>query len=175
MSADEAAECAAKRMPTANPAAAPKRSPVASGSAKHSHTQDKGAASAPPQQKSDASVPPQPAPKIADRSSQKHSPTRRRKGPSGTDAKESPPAKQQALAAGPSSPPIHYAEAPADHNLPPPWQEHVSTSTGKPFWYNPESKERTWICPQSPRRITSPKVFSPEPLRSLPGRQEKRK
>jgi hypothetical protein len=62
MSADEAAECAAERMPTANVAAAAKRSPVTSGSAQHIHTQNKGAASAPPQQKSDASVPP-PAPK----------------------------------------------------------------------------------------------------------------
>jgi hypothetical protein len=57
------------------------------------------------------------------------------------------PAKQQALATGPSSPPIHYAEAPADPNLPAPWQAHVSTRTGKPYWYNPDSKETTWICP----------------------------
>ena len=163
MSADEAAaECAAKRMPTANAAAAAKRSPVASGSAQLIHTQNKGAASVPPQRKSDASVP---APKLSsklDCSSPKHSPARRRQRPSGTDAKESPPAKQQALAL-------------ADNYLPPPWQAHLSMSTGKPFWYNPESKERTWISPQSPRRITSPKVFSPEPLRSLPGRRAKRK
>ena len=101
----------------------------------------------PPQRKSDASVP---APKLSsklDCSSPKHSPARRRQRPSGTDAKESPPAKQQALATGPSSPPIHYAEAPADPNLPAPWQAHVSTRTGKPYWYNPDSKETTWICP----------------------------
>ena len=54
------------------------------------------------------------------------------------------PAEQQALA---KFAPIHYAEAPVDPNLPAPWQAHVSKRTGKPYWYNPDSKETTWICP----------------------------
>jgi hypothetical protein len=43
---------------------------------------------------------------------------------------------------------------PADPNLPPPWTTHVSTQTGNPYWYNPETKETTWTRP----------VKQPEPL-----------
>ena len=34
-----------------------------------------------------------------------------------------------------------------DPNLPHPWQQHISSRTGKPYWYNPDTKETTWICP----------------------------
>jgi len=43
---------------------------------------------------------------------------------------------------------------PADPNLPPPWTTRVSTQTGNPYWYNPETKETTWTRP----------VKQPEPL-----------
>ena len=32
-------------------------------------------------------------------------------------------------------------------NLPPPWTTHVSTRTGKPYWYNTETQSTTWTCP----------------------------
>ena len=35
----------------------------------------------------------------------------------------------------------------ADPNLPAPWQAHVSARTGKPYWYNPDTKETTWVNP----------------------------
>ena len=35
----------------------------------------------------------------------------------------------------------------ANRHLPAPWQEHISASTGKPYWHNPETKESTWMCP----------------------------
>jgi hypothetical protein len=54
-------------------------------------------------------------------------------GPAGAE----PPAKQQAVA--PAST--------ADPNLQPPWTAHVSGRTGKTYWYNPETKETSWICP----------------------------
>ena len=30
--------------------------------------------------------------------------------------------------------------------LPHPWQQHVSSRTGKFYWYNPDTKETIWIC-----------------------------
>jgi hypothetical protein len=67
-------------------------------------------------------------------------------------------AKQQAL------------EIPADPNLPAPWQAHVSTRTGKPYWYNPDTKETTWIYPAQKRQgaPASPNG-APEDLPSRPG------
>ena len=44
--------------------------------------------------------------------------------------------------ARPSSPP-------GDPDLPPPWQEHISKRTGKPYWYNSDTKETTWVHPNA--------------------------
>ncbi len=54
-------------------------------------------------------------------------------GPAGAE----PPAKQQAVARAST----------ADPELQPPWTAHVSGRTGKTYWYNPETKETTWIRP----------------------------
>jgi hypothetical protein len=35
----------------------------------------------------------------------------------------------------------------SEPKLPHPWQQHVSSRTGKFYWYNPDTKETTWICP----------------------------
>jgi len=40
----------------------------------------------------------------------------------------------------------------ANRNMPP-WQVHISASTGKPYWHNPETTKSTWMCPvQEPER-----------------------
>jgi len=48
-----------------------------------------------------------------------------------------------------------------DPNLPAPWQAHVSQRTGKTYWYNPDSKETTWIYPVQ-------QVQSPDPETCVP-------
>ena len=35
----------------------------------------------------------------------------------------------------------------SEPKLPHPWQQRVSSRTGKFYWYNPDTKETTWNCP----------------------------
>ena len=51
----------------------------------------------------------------------------------GAQAPQQLPAKKQAVE--------------VDPNVPYPWQQHVSSRTGKFYWYNTETKETTWVCP----------------------------
>ena len=48
-------------------------------------------------------------------------------------------------------------------DLPAPWQVHISASTGKPYWHNPETKESTWMCPvKEPEQEQGNKVEKPK-------------
>ena len=52
-----------------------------------------------------------------------------------------------------------------DPNLPAPWTEHFSQRTGKPYWYNPETKETTWHYPgrkAEPAAAKEQQVAAPE-------------
>jgi hypothetical protein len=66
-------------------------------------------------------------------------------------------------------------ETPADPNLPPPWTTHVSTRTGKPYWYNTETKLTTWTYPvkeQEPVVHSAPVVTSSGQLPTRPGAEK---
>ena len=61
-----------------------------------------------------------------------------------------PPSKRQAAIDGADDAlPASTGRPPPPHvdPLPAPWQEHMSKRTGKPYWYNTETKETTWTHP----------------------------